>query len=307
MSDSDNDSRDFSSDEEETSLLLNKKNNVRDVFDNEDSDIEEDEHLHDNNKNQSASANEESNTEQSASEENQDKDGETKSNEQDIAKLKTEKLKRLKKLKAAKKTKHKTGVIYLSKIPPYMKPAKLRQVLSRFGEVDRLFLKREDDTSHKQRVKSGGNKKVMFKEGWAEFIRKKDAKLCAATLNGNILGGKKGNFYHDDIINMKYLPGFKWSDLTEQIARENDIRQAKLQLDISQANKYNAEVIKNFEKSKMIENIKSKKRSEQQEQDDVEVRRTFKQRRVATNRAAAPEAQKEQSSNKLDNVLHSLF
>ena len=33
-------------------------------------------------------------------------------------------------------------------------------------------------------------------------------------------GGKKGSCYHDDILNVKYLPGFKWTDLTEQIAKK---------------------------------------------------------------------------------------
>ena len=32
---------------------------------------------------------------------------------------------------------------------------------------------------------------------------------------------KKGGYYHDDLWNMKYLNGFKWSHLTEQIAAEN--------------------------------------------------------------------------------------
>ena len=226
--------------------------------------------------------------------------------------IESEKLRRLRKLKSEKKSKHKTGVVYLSKIPPYMKPSKLRQLLTRFGEVDRLFLKREEEHKYKQRVKGGGNKKIMFEEGWAEFIRKKDAKLCASTLNGNIIGGKKGNFYHDDVMNVKYLSGFKWADLTEQIARENDIRQAKLQLEISQANKLNAEFIRNVEKSKMVKNIKqSRKRSGKGDldNDNQDSHRNFKQRKVASNRADAPKSQKEykQPSQALNNVMHSLF
>ena len=192
-----------------------------------------------------------------------------------------------------------------------MKPAKMRQILTRFGEVDRLFLKKEDDQRHKQRVKGGGNKKNKYEEGWAEFIRKRDAKLCAETLNGNIIGGKKGTFYHDDILNVKYLPGFKWADLTEQIARENDIRQAKLEMEISQANKLNADFIRNVEQSKMIQNIKkSRKRAGQEEEpSDSYPRREFKQRRVETNRANAPSDIKQQSSTSqnLGNVLTSLL
>lgn len=218
-----------------------------------------------------------------------------------------------KKLTSANRLKHKTGVIYFSSIPPYMKPAKMRQILSRFGNVDRLFLKREDDQKYRLRTRGGGNKKAMYEEGWAEFISKRNAKLCAQTLNGNIIGGKKGTFYHDDILNVKYLPGFKWADLTEQIARENDIRQAKLEVDISFANKLNAEFTKNVEKSKMITNIKrSKKRDnpnrEGGDDNNDEFHRTFKQHRVASSRAnASQEIKSSESSKDLGSVLNNLL
>jgi ESF2/ABP1 family protein len=39
-----------------------------------------------------------------------------------------------------KKTKNKTGVIYLSRIPPFMKPAKIKHLLSRYGEIGRVYL-----------------------------------------------------------------------------------------------------------------------------------------------------------------------
>ncbi|KAL6950182.1 hypothetical protein ACO0QE_000858 [Hanseniaspora vineae] len=225
----------------------------------------------------------------------------------DEEQLKKEKLDRLKKLKSQKKSKHKTGVVYMSKIPPYMKPAKVRQVLSRFGEVDRLFLKREDETKYKRRVHSGGNKKIMFEEGWAEFIRKKDAKLCATTLNGNIIGGNKRSFYYDDVLNIKYLSGFKWSDLTEQIAKENDIRQSKLELEISQANKLNAEFIRNVEKSKMINNIKKQKNNNKRSNNEERNNNTIKQRKIVSNRVNAPEHTKQGTSKELKNVLSNLF
>lgn len=211
-----------------------------------------------------------------------------------------------------KQPKGKTGVVYLSKIPPYMKPTKMRQILARFGEVDRLFLKRESQVKHKQRIKSGGNKKINYEEGWAEFIRKKDAKLCAETLNGNKLGGKKGSFYYDDIMNVKYLSGFKWADLTEQMSRENEARQSKLQMEISQAHKLNKAFVKNVEKSKMIENIQNKKKeragaSVAEDKKTEEIRRTFEQRRVRTSRADGPEKYKGKNNEKLENVLSNVF
>ncbi|CCE62167.1 hypothetical protein TPHA_0C00100 [Tetrapisispora phaffii CBS 4417] len=212
-------------------------------------------------------------------------------------------------LKAQRKARHKTGVIYLSAIPPYMKPAKMRQILSRFGELDRLFLKRESDQKYKSRVKGGGNKKTKYEEGWAEFVRKRDAKICAGALNGNTIGGSKGSFYHDDILNVKYLPGFKWADLTDQIARENDVRQSKLDLEISQANKMNAEFIRNVEKSKMLENIKKsnkRKNNDIADKEDNTIVRNFKQYKVSTRRADASDDIKAKQAN-MDQIINNLL
>ena len=38
---------------------------------------------------------------------------------------------------------HQTGIVYLSRIPPFMKPHKVRQIFSQYGEVGRLFLQPE--------------------------------------------------------------------------------------------------------------------------------------------------------------------
>lgn len=317
MSHNESDIDDFSSDDEfnNNPLLITSKKKVQptgDVFD----EVEENE-----NGNESEIEEKETilkeDTEDNENNEEVDKtkeeDIETKEDEEPVEDSTTRLKKRLALVQHMRKnSKHKTGVIYLSSIPPYMKPAKMRQILSRFGEVDRLFLKRESDDKHKRRLKSGGNKKTMYEEGWGEFVRKRDAKLCAHTLNGNIIGGKKGTFYHDDILNVKYLPGFKWADLTEQIARENDIRQAKLEIEISQANKLNADFIKNVEQSKMITNMQnSRKRNNKETDESTETnRRNFKQHKVATNRADAPKAIKNNSNKKstnLNNVLTNLL
>lgn len=309
------DFEDFSSDEEndQHNVLIQTKKKISskdDVFSKKVEDVEsEDEPEVEKEQGQEETEGLEQTEQQS--ENKLEREVEEQSSSTSALDLKTEKLRQLVKSKAAKKSKHKTGVVYFSSIPPYMKPAKMRQILARFGEVDRLFLKKEDDQKYKQRVKGGGNKKNKYEEGWAEFIRKRDAKLCAETLNGNIIGGKKGTFYHDDILNVKYLPGFKWADLTEQIARENDIRQAKLEMEISQANKLNAEFIRNVEQSKMIQNIKNsrKRAGKEEEPADSHPRREFKQRRVETSRANAPSDIKQQSSKSenLGSVLNNLL
>lgn len=120
-------------------------------------------------------------------------------------------------LAQSKEATHKTGVVYLSRIPPFMKPQKVRDLLSRFGAINRIFLAPEDPKAHAKRVKFGGNKKRNFVEGWVEFVDKKLAKLCAETLNTQTVGGKKGSYYHDDVWNIKYLRKFKWHHLQAQI------------------------------------------------------------------------------------------
>lgn len=160
---------------------------------------------------------------------------------------------------AKAKAKKKSGVIYLSRIPPFMKPQTLRTYLSPHGEIGKLFLTPEDHATYQRRVRSGGNKKHSYIDGWVEFLSKKDAKLAASVLNGNIMGGKKGSYYHDDIWNIKYLKGFKWDDLTEQISRENKEREARLRNEIARAKRENEGFVRDVERGKMLEGIRGKK------------------------------------------------
>ena len=70
---------------------------------------------------------------------------------------------------------------------------------------------------HKRRKKFKGNRKRNYTEGWVEFMDKRVAKATALALNNTQIGGKKNHYYHDDLWNMKYLSGFRWSHLTEKI------------------------------------------------------------------------------------------
>ncbi|KAL8984816.1 MAG: hypothetical protein Q9177_004598, partial [Variospora cf. flavescens] len=53
----------------------------------------------------------------------------------------------------------KPGVIYLSRIPPFMRPSTVRHLLSPFGPITKLFMTPEPPAQHTSRVRSGGNKK----------------------------------------------------------------------------------------------------------------------------------------------------
>ncbi len=214
----------------------------------------------------------------------------------------------------------KSGVVYLSRIPPFMKPQKLRNLLEPFGAINRIFMTPEDPASHTRRVKSGGNKKRSFTDGWVEFMNKSDAKKGCELLNAQIIGGKKGTYYHDDVWNLLYLKGFKWTHLTQQIAAENAERASRRQAEISKVTRENKEFVKNLEESKMVAGMRAKheekekrKAAEGKVSDDAGVKpesegkrkklaarqRTYEQTRTAPKSGA--------NQQMMDNVLSSIF
>ena len=218
----------------------------------------------------------------------------------------------LKSQKAAKRT----GVIYISRIPPFMKPATLKHYLEPYGEIGRVFLTPEDPVAQKQRVRNGGNKKRTFTDGWVEFINKKNAKVVAESLNGNIIGGKKGSYYHDDLWNIKYLTGFKWSHLTEQIANENAERAARLRAEVAKTRRENRSFVEDVERSKMLEGMRAKKAAQAEKSGDVvegakggagvrELTRSFKQNEVKNKKGK--ELPKAEQTADVQKVLSKIF
>lgn len=180
-----------------------------------------------------------------------------------IVNLPSSKLPTPKSVAKAEKAARKSGVIYISRVPPFMKPHTLKHFLSPHAPkgIGRVFLTPEDHSSYLSRKKNGGNKKKSFTDGWVEFVSKTEAKAAAEILNGNIIGGKKRGYYHDDIWNIKYLSGFKWSHLTEQISAENAEREARMREEIRKTRQENRAFLQDFERGKMLETMEGKKKA----------------------------------------------
>jgi ESF2/ABP1 family protein len=175
-----------------------------------------------------------------------------------------------KNLVATERAVKRSGVVYLSRVPPFMKPTKLRSLLEPYGEINRIFQTPEDPASHTRRVRNGGNKKRSYTDGWVEFVNKADAKQACELLNGRTIGGKKGTYYHDDVWNLKYLTGFKWHNLTQQIAEENAERASRLKAEISKTTRENKEFVQNVERAKMLEGMEAKKAAKRRKEDEDE-------------------------------------
>lgn len=169
-----------------------------------------------------------------------------------------------KKLAASNKKTSKTGVIYISRIPPFMKPTALRALLAPYGPLGRIYLTPESHVSYLNRKRAGGNKKHSYIDGWVEFLSKRDAKDVAASLNAQTIGGKKGSYYRDDVWNLKYLKGFKWHHLTEQMSNENAERASRLRAEVARTNRENKEFLSNVETARMLERAeKQRKKAEE--------------------------------------------
>lgn len=153
------------------------------------------------------------------------------------------------------------GVCYISRVPPFLKPDALRTMLSGMGtEVLRIYLAPETAQQRSSRVRAGGNKKKSFTEGWVEFEDKRRAKRIASTLNNTRMSNDKRSFYFHDLWNIKYLHKFKWHHLTEKIAYEARVRRDKMVAELTAAKKESAFYMRKVEQAKAIDAMEERKR-----------------------------------------------
>ncbi|GAA5796762.1 hypothetical protein EDC94DRAFT_618009 [Helicostylum pulchrum] len=233
----------------------------------------------------------------------------------DKKRVRTKKVKSLtpEELEKFEKARKKTGVCYLSSIPLFMKPSRVRNLLEKHAEIGRIYLVPEDAKVTARRKKYTKNRRTNFVEGWVEFKDKKIAKALAEHLNMKNIGGKRQSKYYHDMWNIKYLPKFKWHHLTEHMAHENQARQQRLRNEIEQSKRENKTYIQNVERAKMLKNMEQKKRKREGEPAEPakqRISRTFEQR-GKVDREVDPSKSGKQALEKLDNnlkgVLGSIF
>ncbi len=181
-------------------------------------------------------------------------------------------------LKPKEKRKQRPGVIYLSSLPPYLRPSALRNILTQRGfcPITRLFLAPTSTT--KSQTKS--SKRQMYSEGWIEFASHKTAKKCVEALNAQPVGGKKGGYYRDDVWNMRYLKGMGWGELMEGVAGEKREEEARRDEERRRADREAKRFIEGVEEGKVLEGMREKRRKKGKEGEGVEkgeLKRTWRQ------------------------------
>lgn len=119
----------------------------------------------------------------------------------------------------------KTGVIYLSRVPPGLEPNALRSLLSPIGRTGRIWLRADnatngngETTSADNNNKQGWKRTTKFQDGWVEFVRLRDAKRAMDLLNGQPMhAGKKRGRFANDLWAMRLLPSYSWDDLGREV------------------------------------------------------------------------------------------
>ena len=104
-------------------------------------------------------------------------------------------------------------IVYISRIPPGMGPAKLKHLMSQYGDTDRVYLARDPKgacalllslrvisltqrspkdtrkmTGHSKGKKKEKHLSHRFVEGWIEFLDKRVARSTAELLNARPIG-----------------------------------------------------------------------------------------------------------------------
>ena len=182
------------------------------------------------------------------------------------------------------------GVIYLSSLPPYLKPSALRNLLEQrgFSPIARLFLS-PASKSNKAHSSSGKNSRQLYTEGWIEFSTKTTAKRCAETLNASTVGGKKGGYYRDDVWNMKYLRGMRWEELMAGVREEKREMEGRRDDERRTITRETKMFVEGVEEGRRQEGMKRKRDNKKEAQGDeaqpekqkeLDVRRTWRQNEV---------------------------
>ncbi|BGP24098.1 U3 snoRNP-associated protein Esf2 [Rhodotorula toruloides] len=136
------------------------------------------------------------------------------------------------------------GLVYLSRIPPGMGPASVRDLMSRYGDVGRLYL----EPANKEK------------------------------------GGKRE--WKDDVWTMKYLPRFRWDQLSEQFALERATQTSLLRFHLSSTRTQNEAYLTAVERARTNKKIEEKavsrgkqaKKRGVEEGEGEEKRKRFRQR-----------------------------
>ncbi|PFH33822.1 putative pre-rRNA-processing protein [Besnoitia besnoiti] len=162
--------------------------------------------------------------------------------------------------------KQEPGILYISRIPPWMTRAALRQYFERFGKLGRLHIK--DYASPEQHCKrpSASSSRpssvssAVPTEGWLEFLDKRVARRVAQLLNGQAIGGKKRKSrWREDLWCLNYLKGFTWQQLIEEKVYKHRVREARLNAALNEVKRQNTLYLELVDEQRRLQKMEAKR------------------------------------------------
>ena len=137
----------------------------------------------------------------------------------------------------SKQRKPKTGVVYLSWVPPRMEVGTIRSLLGRAGGIGRVYLRRESAESRRTRAGlESGRTRAEWRDGWVEFTRRSAARRAVELVNGRAMTGpKRRGKWADDLWCMGLLKGFEWADLVAETRTAGRERMLKVRAELAAA------------------------------------------------------------------------
>jgi ESF2/ABP1 family protein len=159
--------------------------------------------------------------------------------------------------------------------------------MSAYGSVGRVFLQPKNSREQiPQKKKANHIKKHqehIYSEGWVEFEEKKVAKAVETMLNGNTMGecpltasdsnwsglplGGRHSF-SQDVWSVKYLTGFKWSHLTDQVAHERAAAADRLRFHVQSSRAQQNHYLEQVEKARIQKFRIQKKKAQDGSEDE---------------------------------------
>lgn len=137
----------------------------------------------------------------------------------------------------SKRKKAKSGVVYISRIPPGMDVGALRALVGRVGQLGRVWLRAESAEARAERRALGSSRRRgEFMDGWVEFVKRGDAKRAVELLNGQAMcGATRRGRWADDLWCMRFLKDYTWGDLVEETCGGGRERTLKVKAEVAAA------------------------------------------------------------------------
>jgi ESF2/ABP1 family protein len=151
----------------------------------------------------------------------------------------------------AEERQRRSGVVYFPTIPPGFTVSRMREELSKLADIKRIYLKQN-------RKAKKGPSGTRYIEGWVEFVSKRKAKQVAEMLCGNMVLGKRTSMAYDCIWTCKYLHGFKWVHLMEQLVYEQRVEDQRLRAELRNVKKQAEFFADQVEKGSRIKRLEEK-------------------------------------------------